>query len=185
MSDGMNVHVEGYAKLVLPDMGDYAAVAKQLCDTALEDAKSQLHPLLHSVELRRLVQRQEFLLNFRSALERVIAQKLVFWQPDVQAVFRYDEADIQMTDTWNGSIYLLVKVPRLSNALRALAKTLDQHLVNYLRQMALPPLHTRRSILDVHQVTPRELRHGIGYGAMFFAVYSAPVKIWPQERQER
>ena len=183
MSDGINVDVEGAAKPVLSDMRDYAAVANDLLEKALNDAKSQLHPLLHSVELHRLAQRKEFLQNFRSALERRIARKLAVWQPGVQAVFRYDEAGVQGTETWDGSIHLLVKIPRLSDTIRTLGQKLDQHLVKCLGQMAWLQLQTRRSILEVHQVTPRELRHGIGYGAMFFAVYTAPVKIWPPEQR--
>ena len=185
MSNGNNVHVEDSVKPVLPDVRDYAAVANELCEQALNDARSQLHPLLHSVELHRLAQRKDFLQNFRSALERRIARKLASWQPGVQAVFRYDEAGIQNTEAWNGSIHLLVKVPSLSNAIRTLSKKLDQHLVKYLGQIASPQLQTRRSILEVHQVTPRELRHGIGYAAMFFAVYTAPVKVWPQDHKAR
>lgn len=185
MSDGINIHLEGAVKPVLRDRQDYAAVASELCEQALNDAKSQLHPLLQSVELRHLAQRKEFLQNFGSALEHRIARTLAFWQPGVQAVFRYDEIGIQDSDTWEGSIYLLVKVARLSNAIRTLSKKLDQHLVEHLGQMPWPQLRTRQSILEVHQVTPRELRHGIGYGAMFFAVYTAPIKIWPQDERAR
>ena len=182
MSDGINVDVNG-AKPVLTDRRDYAAIAKELLEKALDDAKSQLHPLLHNVELHRLVHRKEFLENFRSALERGIARKLAVWQPGVQAVFRYDEAGVQNAESWDGSIHLLVKIPRLSDTIRTLGQNLDRHLVKYLGQMARQQLPTGRSILEVHQVTPRELRHGIGYGAMFFAVYTAPVKIWPQEQR--
>lgn len=85
-------------------------------------------------------------------------------------------------ESWDGSIHLLVKVPRLSNTVKALGKTLDKVLVKHLKQSGLPRFAKRQSILDVQQVTPNELRHGVSYGAMFYAVYTAPVKIWPQDR---
>jgi hypothetical protein len=185
MSDGINEHMESVIKPVLPGMRDYAAVASELCEKALHDAKSQLHPLLHSVELHRLAQRKEFLQNFRSALECRIARKLAVWQPGVQAIFRYDEAGIQNTENWDGSIRLLVKVPRLSDAVRMLGKTLDGALMKCLQQMGWRHFQTRQSMLEIHQVTPGELRHGVGYAAMFYAVYTVPVRIWPQDGRTR
>jgi hypothetical protein len=158
---------------------DFGQFASELCKKALEDAKSQLHPLLQTVELDRLDQRVEFLETFKSSLERRIARKIAIWQPGVQAVFKYDETRTERMEIWDGSIHLLVKVPRLSNALRALGKKLDRSLVKYLRQQMWQRFQTRQSILEIHQVTPNELRHGVSYGAMFYAVYNAPIRVWP------
>ena len=157
--------------------------ADDLCKKAVEDAKSQLHPLVQNIQLDRLDQRGEFVQSFKSALEHRIARKLAAWQPDIQAVFKYEETPLQNTENWDGSIHLLVKVPRLSNTVKTLGKALDGALVKYLRQLNLPRFRTCQSILDVQQVTPNELRHGIGYGAMFYAVYTVPVKVWPQSAQ--
>jgi hypothetical protein len=168
---------------VVPIPSDFGRVADELCEKALDEAKSQLHPLLQQIELNRLDQRGEFLEAFKSALEQMIARKLAAWQPSVQAVFKYDETRLENIATWDGSIHLLVKVPRLSNGLRAAGQKLDKSLLKYLRQMMWKRIQTIQSILDVHQVTPNELRHGIGYGAMFCAVYTAPVKIWPRDRK--
>jgi hypothetical protein len=57
--------------------------------------------------------------------------------------------------------------------------------VKRLQQLGLPRFEKRQSILDVQQVTPNELRHGIGYGAMFCAVYTVPVRVWPQDKVTR
>jgi hypothetical protein len=161
---------------------DFGQMVNDLCEKALDDAKSQLHPLLQSTELERLGQRSEFLQAFKSALEQRIARKLAIWQPGVQAVFKFEETRME---NWDGSIHLLVKVPQLSNAVKTLGRRLDKSLVKCLNQMGWQRFRTRQSILDVQQVTTNELRHGIGYGAMFLAVYTAPVKVWPQNRPAR
>ena len=163
---------------------DLEQVASDLCEKALEEAKNQLHPLLRNIELDRLDQRDEFIESFKSALERKTARKLATWHPDVQAVFKYDETRIGLLEEWDGSIHLLVKVPRLSDALRALGQKLDRNLVKCLRQKTWQRFRTRQSVLAVHQVTPNELRHGICYGAMFYSVYNTPIKVWPQNAQQ-
>ena len=170
--------------LALPakDMG---RAINDLCEKALDDAKAQLHPLLKTVQVERLGQRSEFLKAFKAALERRIARKLAAWQPTVLAVFKFDEIPTENVEGWDGSIHLLVKVPRLSNATKALGKTLDKSLVQYFKQLGWARFQTCQSILDVQQVTPNELRHGVSYGAMFCAVYNAPVKVWPQDRVAR
>jgi hypothetical protein len=164
---------------------DIGQVVNDLCEKALEDAKAQLHPLLRTAAVERLGQRREFLQAFKSALERRIARKLAAWQPTVQAVFKFDETQTEAMESWDGSIHLLVKVPRLSNAVKALGKALDKGLVKRFNQLGWSRFQERQSILEVQQVTSNELRHGVSYGAMFCAVYNAPVKVWPQERVAR
>lgn len=157
---------------------DFRQTANDICEKALKDAKEQLHPLIRSVEINRLDKRNEFVQAFKLALERRIARRLASWQPGVQAVFKFDESRMENCNSWDGSIHLLVKVPRLSKVMKALGKKLDQNLVKYLKQLGWSRFCRRQSILEIQQVTPNELRHGIGYGAMFCAVYSAPVKVW-------
>jgi hypothetical protein len=164
---------------VIPAPKDFEQIANDLCEKALNDAKAQLHPLIRSVELDRLDKRGEFLQAFKLALEQRIARKLAVWQPNVQAVFKFDETLTENREAWDGSVHLLVKVPRLSNAVKALEKKLDQSLLKYLKQLGWSRFRKRQSILEIQQVTPNELRHGVSYGAMFFAVYNVPVKVWP------
>ena len=151
----------------IPDTKDLGIVANYLCEKALQDAKSHLHPLLQTVELDRLEQRREFLQAFKKALEQRIARRLAIWQPNVQAVFAYDATRMENVEAWDGSIHLLLKVPRLSDTLKMLGKKLDKNLVKCLKKMGWQRIQTRQSVLEVQQVTPNELRHAVGYGAMF------------------
>ena len=173
---------EESAKMIAPVAQDFGQVANDICENALNDAKEQLHPLVRNAELRHLRKRREFVQAFKPALERRIAHKLAVWQPGVQAVFQFDESWMENRDLWDGSIHLLVKVPRLSNAVKTFGKKLDQNLTACLQQLGWSRFGRRQSILEVQQVTSNELRHGISYGAMFHAVYSAPVKVWPLKR---
>jgi hypothetical protein len=162
---------------------DLGRAANDLCEKSLNDAKAQLHPLLREANLNRLDQRREFIEAFKSALEERIARNLVLWEPGVQAVFRFDEAPVQNAVAWDGSIHLLLKVGQLSSAVQALGKRLDQSLTRYLKHMGWPRFQQRKSILEIQQVTQNEIRHGISYGAMFYAVHTVPVKVWPREKR--
>ena len=185
MSDVNEWGREASKERVLPTPNDFGQVANEICEKALDDAKAQLHPLLRDVELNRLEKRNEFLKAFKLALERRIAKKLAIWQPGVQAVFRFDEARVDSPTAWDGSVHLLVKVPRLSNAVKVLGQKLDRSLMKYLRQLGWSRFRKRQSVLEVQQVTPNELRHGVSYGAMFAAVYNVPVKVWPPKGRTR
>jgi hypothetical protein len=183
MNDVGNVSREESVEHAIPVAKDLGQAAYDICEKALKDAKEQLHPLIRGVELNRLDKRNEFVQAFKFALEQRIARKLASLQPGVQAVFKFDESWMENRDSWDSSIHLLVKVPRFSNALKALGKKLDQNLVKYLKQLGWSRFHRLPSVLEIQQVTTNELRHGIGYGAMFCAVYSTPVKVWPQNRR--
>ena len=167
---------------MVPTPKDFGQIANELCEKALNDAKDKLHPLLRDAQLDRLDERPEFVRTFKRSLEQRIARKLAAWYPGVQAVFEFDEALAQNPAAWDGSIHLLAKVPRLSDTLRILGRRLDRSLVKYLRQLNWPRFQKHQSILELQQVTLNELRHGIGYGAMFHAVYTVPVKVWPQDK---
>ena len=180
-----NKHIVHGEHSTEPGGKNVAKAANELCEKALEDAKRQLHPLLQIRELHSLSQRAEFLEAFKKSLEARIARTLATWQPGVQAVFKYDETRADDVENWDGSIHLLVKVPRLSETVKILGKKLDRNLVMCLRQLGWQRFSTHQTVLDVQQVTPDELRHGVGYGAMFYAVYTAPVKVWPQDRRPR
>jgi hypothetical protein len=183
MNDVRTKRWEELVEVAIPAAKDLGQVAEDICEKALNDAKAQLHPLIQNFELDRLDKRTEFLQAFKSALEKRIARKLAVWQPGVQAVFKFDETLAANREAWDGSVHLLVKVPCLSNAIKALNKKLDQSLVKYLNQLGWSRFRKRQSILEIQQVTPNELRHGVSYGAMFCSVYNAPVKVWSSRRQ--
>lgn len=176
-----SMNQQGWEQLPLPK--DLGLIANKICESALEDAKAQVHPLLRNADLHRLGQRIEFVKAFKLALEQRIAQRLAVWQPDVQAVFQFEESWMESRKNWDGSIHLLVKVPRLSNAIKAMGKNLDRNLVKTLKHFGWTRFQKRQTVLEIQQVTPEELRHGIGYGAMFQAVYSVPVRVWPLKRR--
>jgi hypothetical protein len=179
MSDIDNDRWENAIAYSIPTSQELEQVAKVLCERALNDAKSQLHPLLQNIEFDRLDQRPEFLKAFKSALEQIIVQKMATWCPSIQAIFRFDVTPTENIEDWDGAIHLLVKVPQLTKEVEAIGKNLDGNLVRCLKKLNWQRLEECQSILDVHQVTANELAHGIGYGAMFHAVYIVPVKIWP------
>jgi hypothetical protein len=169
----------------VPAPKDFGQIANDLCENALKDAKEQVHPLLRGAQLDRLDERPEFVNAFKRALEQRIARKLAAWYPGVQAVFQFDETRMDNPETWDGSIHLLAEVPRLSDTLKILGRRLDRSLVTYLRGLNWPRFQKQQSILDLQQVTLNELRHGTGYGAMFAAVYTVPVKVWPKSRKQK
>jgi hypothetical protein len=161
---------------------DLGPATRELCEKALEDARAQLHPLLRGTDVSLLRNRVDFAQSFKRALENRIAQKLAAWQPGVLAVFQFDDSWMESRKHWDGSLHLLVKVPRLSKALKRLGKDLDKSLLKWLKQIGWSRFHKRQTVLEIQQVTPNELRHGIGYGAMFCAVHSRPVKVWPSKK---
>ena len=181
MSSANRWRLEVLTKHVVPDANDFGDAADELCEKALSIAKNRLHPLLRNLGLERLEGRTEFLEEFKGALENGISGKLAVWQPGVQAVFKYEESRLASIASWDGTIHLLVKVSRLSKRLHALGKTLDGNLLKSLQRLGWQRVGMRQSILELQQVTPRELRYGIGYGALFHAVYTAPVRVWPPE----
>lgn len=160
---------------------EFEEEVNKLCEKALNDAKSQLHPLLQNVALERLDQRREFTQAFKSALEQQIARMMAAWQPGVQSVFRFDKTRIKNNERWDGSIHLLVMVSQLSKRVKMLSEILDQSLVKHLGQLDWSRFRMIQSVLEIQQVTPDEVRRGISYGAMFCAVYTVPVKVWPQK----
>ena len=160
---------------------DFDQIANELCEQALSDAKTQLHPLLRHIELKRLEKRSEFFQAFRLALERRIAGKLAAMQGGrIQAVYRFEETR-RRPGSWDDSIHLLLKVSRVSNTIQAMSKDLDDSLLKRLQQLGWSHFEEWQSVLEIQQVTPKEIRRGISYGAMFCAVYSKPIKVWPKK----
>lgn len=159
-------------------------MAGDLCETALNDAKAQLHPLLQQAELERLDQRCEFIGAFKNALEQAIARKIVTWLPHVQAVYRFDTSrkNTSDQDCWDSTIHLLILVPELFNPVGDFAKKLDHYMLKQLRRLRWSRFQKSTSIIEIQQVTPDEVRHQISYGAMFLSLYAAPVQVWPSRR---
>ena len=109
----------------VPALGDLQQATQNLCDKAMDDAKAQLHPLLRNAETRQLDRRVEFMRAFKLALEQRVAQRMAAWQPTIRAIFQFDECWVETRSSWDGSIHLLVKVPRLLKTVKILGKRLD------------------------------------------------------------
>lgn len=165
--------------LRFPVVQDFHRIANDICERALKDARQQLHPLIRDNQLGYLRKRSEFVRAFKLALEQRIAHKLAIWQPGTDAIFQFDESWTETRHAWDGTIHLLLKVHRFSGSIKALEKKLNQNLMYSLTQLGWKRFGKRQSILEIQQVTLAEFRHGIGYGAMFYAVHSVPVKVWP------
>lgn len=162
-----------------PTAGAFRRMAVDLCEAALNDAKSRLHPLNRNMKLDRLGNRPEFVQELKSALEQRVAQKLADSQLGIQAIFKFEEEWMKSQSSWDGSIHLLVQVACVSDLISVWVYNVDQGIVQYFHRSGWSRFSKRESVLDVQQVTSNELRHLTGYGAMFCAVHNVPVKIWP------
>lgn len=157
---------------------DFDQIAGELLNNALDEAKAHLHPLLRNLELDRLDRRIVFVQAFKLVLERRIAENLAAWHPEIQAVYKFDRSWIDSRTSWDSSIHLLIRVLRRSCAITAFGIGLNHSLAAHLKQLRWSRFQRCQSVLELQQLTSSELRHAVSYGAMFCAVYSAPVRIW-------
>ena len=164
---------------LLKNSYEFRQMSNELSDSALRDARERLHPLLQRGDLEKLGQRHEFLQTFKCSLEREIAQKIVLWLPCVKVVYRFDASRRSSTEEWDNTIHLLVLVPRLMSPIKELGPLLDGEILNGLKRLGWSRFQDSKSIIEIQQVTPEEMRHGVCYGAMFSSVYTAPSQIWP------
>ena len=153
--------------------------SSELCEKALMDAKAQLHPLLQQVDLEKLGQRREFVQAFRHALERAVADRIVLWLPSVKAVYKFGPPRESSTECWDNTVHLLILVPRLLPAINELGTMLDREILEQVKHFRWSRFKDSQSVLELQQVTPHEIRHGVCYGAMFYSLYTAPVQVWP------
>ena len=163
---------------------EFRQVSEELCEKALMDAKTQLHPLLQQVELEKLGQRREFVQAFRHSLEGVVAESIALWLPLVKVVYRFDALRGRSTDDWDNRIHLLILVPRLLPSINELGAELDREMLEQLQRFSWSRFQDSKSILEIQQVTPHEIRHGVCYGAMFYSFYTAPSQVWPPKSSQ-
>lgn len=164
---------------LIKDPHSFSQFSTELSENALIDAKTQLHPLLQQVDLERLGQRREFVQAFRQALEGVVAERIASWLPSVKLVYKFDSRRESSANCWDNSIHLLMLVHRLLPSINELAKMLDCELLEQLKHISWSRFRDSQSVLELQQVTPYEIRHGVCYGAMFYSFYTAPVQVWP------
>lgn len=158
---------------------EFSQISEELCEKALMDAKSQLHPLLQKVDLEKLGQRREFVQAFKQALERAAAEKIVPWLPSVKVVYKFDPPRGSSTESWDNTIHLLLLVPRLLPSINELGAELDRKMLERLKSLSWSRFQDSKYVIEIQQVTRNEIRHGVCYGAMFYSLYTAPEPVWP------
>lgn len=158
---------------------EFKQASEELCEKALIDAKSQLHPLLQQVGLEKLGQRREFVQAFRQALERAVAERIALWLPCVKVIYKFDPPRGSGIEYWDNMIHLLVLVPRILPGINELGSKLDNEMLKRLKSLPWSRFQDSESIIEIQQVTRNEIRHGICYGAMFYSLYTAPSPVWP------
>ncbi len=166
---------------LIKDPSAFRQVSGELCEKALMDAKAQLHPLLRQVDLEKLGQRREFVQAFKHSLEGVVAERIALWLPWVKAVYRFDALRGRSTDDWDNTIHLLILVPELLPSLNEFGTMLDREMLERLKCFSWSRFQDAKSIVEIQQVTPNEIRHGVCYGAMFYSFYTAPSQVWPSK----
>lgn len=157
----------------------FKQTSEELCEKALIDAKTQLHPLLRQVEMEKLGQRREFVEAFKHALEKVVAERIALWLPCVKLVYKFDPPRGTSAERWDNMIHLLLLVPRILPGINEFGAKLDSEMLKRLKSLHWSRFQDSKSIIEIQQVTRNEIRHGVCYGAMFYSFYTAPSQVWP------
>lgn len=157
----------------------FRQVSEELCKKAVMDAKTQLHPLLQQVDLEKLGHRREFVQAFKYALEGSVAARIARWLPCVRVIYKFDAPRVSSNEDWDNTIHLLMLVPRLLPSIKELGSKLDSAMLKRLKDLSWSRFQDSKSIIEIQQVTPNEIRHAVCYGAMFVSLYTAPSQVWP------
>lgn len=174
-----NQDVQAVTASLIKNQYEFKQTAKDLCEKALVDAKSELHPLLRQVDLDRLDQRCNFLKAFKCALERRVAQQIMLWLPVVKAAYRFDPLMKNDSQNWDNTIHLLVLVPQIMSPFDELGANLDHEILQQLKDFNWTRFQYSKSLVDIRQVTLYEIHPGICAGAMFYSAYTVPAQICP------
>ena len=179
MRNNNNLYNQDALEFLLISPQELRQASREVCEKSLVEAKSRLHPLLHQVDVERLGQRPEFVQVFKNALENQVTQQIILRLSYVKAVYRFDNSRARNMVGWDNTIHLLVLVPQLMSSIQKLGPKLDQEIRQQLKNLNWSRFQLSTSIVEIQQVTPSEIRHGICYGAMFASFYAGPVQIWP------
>ncbi len=120
-----------------------------------------------------LISHPRFLPAFKLALAAGVACTLGEHDAQVRSVYAYDSADTVL--------HLLVLVGRPSSALTMFIASLDRALAACLDELSLPEWYRRESVIDMHVITPKEVRLGIGPAALLSAVVHPPLAVWSRD----
>ncbi len=153
------------------EVGDRMAdTANQTRDRAIEHVRRLGPETWREAPLARLTHEPGFLTPFKLGLAAQCARVLGASEPRVLSAFTYDLAD--------HTIHLLLLVDEASAGLEGFAQEFDRALSASIDALRLPDCFECTSVLDVHQVTPRDVRLGIGLAGLLSSVASAPLRVW-------
>jgi hypothetical protein len=150
--------------------GRMAAIADGARDQAIEHVRRLGPETWRQEGISRLTHEPGFLSPFTLGLAAQAARVLGASEPRVLAAFTYDLSD--------HVIHLLVLVDEFSSGLEDFVREFDQALTHSIDALRMPDCFECTSVLDVHQVTPQDVRLGIGMAGLLSSVANAPLRVW-------
>jgi hypothetical protein len=147
-----------------------AATADKARDQAIEHVRRLGPETWREAPQARLTHEPGFLTPFKLGLAGQCARVLGASEPRVLSAFTYDLADHR--------IHLLLLVDETSAGLEGFVREFDRALSASIDELRLPDCFECTSVLDVHQVTPRDVRLGIGLAGLLSSVANAPLRVW-------
>jgi hypothetical protein len=153
-----------------PIVWHLSEVAETLCLEAVNLVRQTIPELRSVGHIETLIRRPDFIGPFKCALAVCLGKVLGANDDRVRAVFHYDRIDPQL--------HLLVLVTEPTAALTAFLAALDRALTIELHDLHVPEFARHDRVLDVHLITPKEVRLGLGDAVLLSAVQAAPTRIW-------
>lgn len=153
-----------------PIIWHLSEVAETVCVEAVNLVRQRLPELRAISHMETLVRRPDFIGPFRCALAVCLGSVLGANDDRVRAVFHFDHTAPE--------VRLLALVTEPTAALTAFLAALDRALAIELRTLHVPEFAVRDHVLDVHLITPQEVRLGLGEAGLLSAVQSAPIRVW-------
>ncbi len=146
------------------------STANEVRDGAIEHVRHLGPETWREAPLAKLTHEPGFLRPFKLALTARCARVLAASEPRVLSAFTYDPAD--------HVLHLLVLMDEPSEGLDGFVKEFDKAMTASIDQLRIPDCFECASVLDVHQMTPRDVRLGIGLAGLLSSVANAPVRVW-------
>src|SRR5512137_422726 len=150
--------------------GRMAVTADRARDQAIEHVRRLGPETWRQKELSRLTHEPGFLSPFKMGLAAQVARVLGASEPRVLSAFTYDP--------YQHKVNLLLLVDEPSEGLEAFVREFDQALTRSIDTLRMPDCFECTSVLEVHQITPRDVRLGIGMAGLLSSVTTAPVRVW-------
>lgn len=172
----------------------YKGQARSLFETAetiqinaLNQARSELLPRERDMQLAKLLERRDFVDDFKRALAQEIAQVIAAYDHRVQAVYLMGEPTNTLQrpeeELLSGdlTIQLFTLVSTASAAFLSFVASLDRALTIVLNELPAKAFGMSNSFLEVVPVTESDIEHGWGYALLFSSIYGRPTEIWQRD----